>query len=306
MAGTSRQSPTLRKVSSPEDLLRKTQEDLMGMSEVAPVLLRLRLLASRLGSDLLEEWVRYESEGYPEGVEVPDYRSTGIHYTGTFANAAWIKRNVQIPPLAVERLAGREWVVHRMREPLAEIEHLIQRHKTNQKGNLTLGAAANLIPLLGDRVYDGMHCQGVVATIPDNALVNVQTVVRSRIMDLTIKLEAVLGDDGGVESGRSARSADYNRIVNSVIHGNVMIGSNVGGDITQPVNPLDVDALTAALADRGFGRPEASELATIVASETSAPGGSLGRKTLDWLTNRVDAVARPVVTKLVSDIVSGL
>lgn len=35
-------------------------------SDIGPILLKLRLLAARLRSDELEEWVKHESEGYPK------------------------------------------------------------------------------------------------------------------------------------------------------------------------------------------------------------------------------------------------
>ncbi|WP_428542906.1 hypothetical protein [Profundibacter sp.] len=43
-------------------------------------MLKLRFLASRLGSDPLAEWVRFESEGYPNDAELPDYRILGVTY----------------------------------------------------------------------------------------------------------------------------------------------------------------------------------------------------------------------------------
>jgi AbiTii len=53
--------------------------------EIGPILLRLRLLASRLESAPLEEWVRHESEGYPDEAPLPDYRVINVSYSGTFS-----------------------------------------------------------------------------------------------------------------------------------------------------------------------------------------------------------------------------
>ena len=52
---------------------------------IAPILLKLRLLAAKLGSNELESWIRYESEGYPDDIELPDYRKIPISYLGHFA-----------------------------------------------------------------------------------------------------------------------------------------------------------------------------------------------------------------------------
>ncbi|MFC3570213.1 AbiTii domain-containing protein [Paracoccus simplex] len=66
-------------------LLRDLQKSLMNGEDIGPILLKLRYLASRLGSDPLAEWVKYESEGYPNSAEIPDYRVIGVSYQGTFS-----------------------------------------------------------------------------------------------------------------------------------------------------------------------------------------------------------------------------
>lgn len=53
-------------------LLSEIQASLMQQGqEIGPILLKLRFLASRLRSGPLEEWVKHESEGYPELLTFP-------------------------------------------------------------------------------------------------------------------------------------------------------------------------------------------------------------------------------------------
>lgn len=81
-------------------LLREIQASLMERGQdTGPILLKLRFLASRLGSDVLEEWVKHESEGYPKDTEVPDYRKMKVSYTGDFSGpfGSFI-RDAPIPP----------------------------------------------------------------------------------------------------------------------------------------------------------------------------------------------------------------
>ena len=67
-------------------LLHQIQESIVQEgSDLGSILLKLRLLASRLGSNLLEEWVKRESEGYPKEIEVPPYRIVPASYRGTFS-----------------------------------------------------------------------------------------------------------------------------------------------------------------------------------------------------------------------------
>lgn len=67
-------------------LLHQIQESVVqDGSSLGPILLKLRLLAARLGSNDLEEWVKHESEGYPQDAVLPDYRIVGVTYKGTFS-----------------------------------------------------------------------------------------------------------------------------------------------------------------------------------------------------------------------------
>jgi hypothetical protein len=66
-------------------LLREIQTALMEAQPIGPILLKLRFLASRLGSNVLEEWVKHESEGYPPEVILPSYRKAPVSYVGSFS-----------------------------------------------------------------------------------------------------------------------------------------------------------------------------------------------------------------------------
>ena len=95
-------------------------------SDIGPILLKLRFLASRLGSDLLEEWVRHESEGYPPDVELPDYRVLSLSYTATFSGAYGSGlENAPIPGVIIEKLGGKHWTNYEMRQSVAAIDDLL-------------------------------------------------------------------------------------------------------------------------------------------------------------------------------------
>ena len=60
-------------------LLHEIQEAVLQTgNDLGPVLLKLRLLASRLGSKPFEDWVMHESEGYPPDSPVPSYREVAV------------------------------------------------------------------------------------------------------------------------------------------------------------------------------------------------------------------------------------
>jgi hypothetical protein len=71
-------------------------------SDLGTILRKCKLLAARLGSKTLENWLIYESNGYPLDVEVPDYRiwthEVKGHFSGPFGSGM---RNVPIPLISL-------------------------------------------------------------------------------------------------------------------------------------------------------------------------------------------------------------
>ena len=115
-------------------------------SELGPILLRLQLLAARIGSQSLAEWVRHESEGYPRDAELPNYRFIPVSYTANFSGPFGSGiNNAPIPPYLIKKFAGQHWVQHEMRESIAAVDDLLATAEDG--GHLGINTA-NLILFL--------------------------------------------------------------------------------------------------------------------------------------------------------------
>ncbi len=122
-------------------LLHQIQEEIVQEgSDLGSVLLKFRLLASRLGSNLLEEWVRYESEGYPRETDVPPYRIVGASYHDTFSGPFGSGiNNAPIPTHLVKKYAGDKWVNIEIRESIAAIDGLV-KSSADEDGTIYKGS----------------------------------------------------------------------------------------------------------------------------------------------------------------------
>lgn len=213
-------------------LLHEIQTSLMQEGTgIGPILLKLRFLASRLGSDLLEDWVKHEVGGYPEDVPVPDYRKMRVSYTagfnGPYGSAI---NNAPIPSCLIEKFAGRQWTIHEERQSVAAIDDLIQFSK-GKGGRLNIDAS-DLILLLQGNVYPGYACNSVAGFIPVGALVELQSSVRNRILELTIKLEKEIPVVATITVGSQSDAPMTNRnavtqITNQVIHNTIDQSVNI-------------------------------------------------------------------------------
>ncbi len=207
-------------------LLRDIQAALLEEGrEIGPIFLKLRFLAARLGSDSLEEWVKHESEGYPHGVPVPEYRTLGVSYTGSFSGAfnSGIN-NAPIPPYLIEKYAGKQWNKYEMRQSIAAIDDLISSSRSSESGSLSINAA-NLILLLQGKIYEDYACNSITGTISQAVLAEIQHVVRTRVLELTLELEKRIPTAADITLGplkNEIEATDTNtvtQITNQIIHG---------------------------------------------------------------------------------------
>lgn len=110
-------------------------------ADLGPILLKLRLLAARLGSQPLAEWVKHESEGYPPETKIPDYRILSVSYTANFSGPFGSGiQNAPISPYLVEKFAGKQWVRYEMRDSIAAVDDLLTaRHQRRESHSAAAG-----------------------------------------------------------------------------------------------------------------------------------------------------------------------
>jgi hypothetical protein len=280
---------------------------------LGPILLKLRVLAARLESNFLGDWVKYESEGYPASRDVPDYRVLGVSYTGTFSGpyGTGIK-NAPISPFLVEKHAGKRWARYEMRGSIAEIDDLLAGGAGN--GELRI-EAADLILMLQGKVYADYACNEVVGRISRSAVVGIRHVVRSRVLELTLELEKTVPEAREVTLGwanvpAQSSSIAATQIAQQIVYGNVMsITAGGGSNVVLSVVERDVASLQRFLSAAGIPEKEASELSQLAASESaessSEPAGPRVRAWLAEYSKKAAAgvwgVGKEVATDLIKE-----
>jgi hypothetical protein len=265
-------------------------------SDLGPILLKLRLLAARLGSQPLAEWVKHESEGYPVGADLPDYRVIPVGYTASFSGPFGSGiRNAPISPYLIEKFAGKQWVRYEMRQSIAAVDDLLG---SSEKGGSLHIDAANLILLLQGKVYADYACNEVTGTISRASLAEIRHSVRSRVLELTIELEKSIPEASMVELGKANPSSNKNsavatQIAQQIIYGNVTaISAGDGARINVAVGERDVDGFVQFLLQSGLPEADARQLGQIVASEEpESKAEPFGTKARKWLVDNLKKAA---------------
>lgn len=296
-------------------LLHQIQESVVQEgADLGSILLKLRLLASRLGSDTLEEWVKHESEGYPKEIEVPPYRIVRVSYHGTFSGPFGSGiNNAPIPPYIIKKYAGDKWVNYEIRESISAVDDLV---KSSADDNGCIGIdASNLILLLQGKVYKDYACNDIRATISKISFAEIRQAVRSRILELTLELEKAIPAAAQVTFGAPSKeepnSEKVQQISQQIIYGNVttaVAGGN-GSNIILSIGKKDTHSLIDYLVESGMPETDATEIAKIM--ETEEPANTeepFGEKAKNWIASNLKKAAQgtwkmgvTVATKVLSE-----
>jgi hypothetical protein len=273
--------------------LREIQASLISDEpNLGSVLLKLRLLAARLGSDILGEWVKHEMSGYPKDMELPDYRIVAVSYKGSFSGAFNSAiNNAPIPTWLVEKHAGEQWVNHRVREGVAAIDDLVK--SCQDSGGLGIDAS-NLILMLQGKIYENYACNDIKGSISRSSLVQIQNEVKSRALELTIELEKSIPAATEIVLSPNKDSnideQEVSRITNQTIYGNYTAINNSGAAAQIGVTNTqgNSEQLATTLENAGISKESAQELAEITKSEEpTSKEEPLGEKAKKWMLDNL-------------------
>lgn len=280
-------------------LLHQIQESVVQEgADLGSVLLKLRLLAARLGSEILEEWVKHESEGYPKDAELPDYRIISVSYRGTFFGSFGSSiQNAQIPTYLIKKFAGDHWTSYKMRESIAAVDGLL---KSSADGGSLRIDASNLILLLQGKIYEDYACNDICGKISPVSLSEIQQAVRNRVLELTLELEKSIPAAAHITFGavkfENNNSEFVQKISQQIIYGNVTTAVS-GGDranITVAVNveERNGDSLIEYLEASGISHADATEFAKIVeAEEPASKEEPFGPRAKNWVASNLKKAA---------------
>lgn len=258
------------------------------------ILLKLRFLASRLGSEPLEDWVKYEAEGYPKDADIPGYRVARLSFRGSWSGPFGSGiNNAPIPTALVEKHASKEWTRYKIRESIATVQEMAAREQS-------MGIdASNLILLLQGKVYEDYACNSIVAEMSSIAIREIVQTVRARILELTIELEKRVPEtveitlQQVISSKMPETAATVTQIFNQTVYGNVThVTATDGAQVTLAITAGNTVSMVSELAKAGLPDEAAKEITSIVAAEGPPTADrTLGPKALGWIKKNAPKAA---------------
>jgi hypothetical protein len=259
--------------------------------------LKLRFLAARLGSGVLEDWVQHEMNGYPENVSIPDYRTAPISYSGTFSNGYQTLTKIAIPEYIIKKYASESWLHIQIRDPLSVIDRIVAGISDSSKDNQKYGIpTGNLRLLLQDKVYHYLPMVEMYSEFSPGVFVKIQSSVRAKVLELSLELERNVPGAADIVVGKSSDAPkidaeSVSAVARQLINYGTVTTIQSSGDhatINIRVAQGSKDDLVRALTEGGLPAEDAIEFAGIVESEEAdRENRTFGKRAQAWLGDKI-------------------
>ena len=261
-------------------------------SDLAALLRTCKLLAARLGSQPLEAWVLWESNGYPDGVSLPDYRvwPLGVkgHFVGPFGSSL---RSVPIPFAYLPERSRKHFERYEHKQSVAAIEAILAKGD----GGIIQLSTGDLALAFGTKVYQGYTCLHAWAEFGESHFVELLNAVRNRILDFALAIwkESPQAGEGGNETAAKIEATKVTQIFNTTVYGGAanLVGTANASMIEFNINAKDFSSLEAVLRGHGVTEPDLTALRGALQSEESKPKQGFGPKVSSWIGKMVGKAA---------------
>ena len=254
---------------------------------IAGALLKVRLLAAKLGSEELAEWIKNEAQGYDTDADIPPYRIVPIFVSGTFRGPFGSGvRNAPIPSLLLKEIVGAEWTKYKIRQSAAAVEEL-----TTQQNGLQLDMS-NLMLALRGKIYPDLEPVQFVGSVSRTAIIDVANAIRNRILEITVEISNKIPNiDGAAITSIGKNPEVATQIFHQTVHGNVTNIQSTGAEATIQVTvlPGDRESLERFLMSHGLSKGHSDELAELIVAKKPNPNDDAGLNPAvrKWIADRI-------------------
>ncbi|MDE0686937.1 MAG: hypothetical protein OXI61_02100 [Candidatus Poribacteria bacterium] len=258
-------------------------------SNVGTLLRKCKILAARLNSQQLEDWITWESNGYPEDIPVPSYRVWPLevkgHFSGPFGSGL---RNAPIPTVLLPENVRECYNKYQCRLSIAVIESAIEENK----GGMLQVPTGNLAVILGTNVYENMNCLQCWAEFGVGSLVEVLNAGRNRVLDFSLALWKENPTAGETNSTiqKSLSPEKITQIFNTTVHSGTanLLGTANNSSVDFNIGLNDFESVRHALKNNNVSEEDIAELKKVLAeSERPQSANQFSPKVNSWIAGMV-------------------
>ena len=251
------------------------------------------LLAVRLQSQPLEDWLIWESNGYPEKEEVPAYRIWALevkgHFAGPFDSGI---RNAPIPLHCLPEALRQSYERYECRQSIASVEATLEKNE----GGIVHVTTGDLSLVLGPRVYQGQRCVYAWAEFGEGSLVELLNGVRNRILDFVLAVWKEESTSGDVNTAVSTPLGPdrVTQIFHTTVLGGAVnfAGSSSGSTVAFSITAKDFSSLENFLREAGVEDDDIQDLKPALESDGKPDSKEkLGPMVSAWIAKMMQKAA---------------
>ena len=296
-----------------KEVVNKIIQDLSNNKPISEILLKAQVVAYKLGNKEFEEWIRNEQNGYPDAMNIPDYRvvtvvlkaCTSQPYTG-------FMKTIHIPAGIFDEDIINDCMSHvRIIQPLNEIESLCE---SKQEGILQVNCPA--IAYSEVNKYVNWNVENVWQEISVHSLKGIIYTFKSKLLAFFLELDKKM--DTGLDFSQIGSQDEIKQIMNiaynisSVVantgDGTVNTGNILENDVSQLIsdvgqkdNILKIISRLEAEAKK-LNNADLQEVIETIKEECKKPNWV--RKTLKMAFNAVQGIATSIAANQLTPIVT--
>jgi hypothetical protein len=289
-------------------LLEQIKEEAVAAdSDLATLLRKCCVLASRLQNATLKKWAMCELNGYIKVKDIPDYRKFAAQSFGDFCGyAGRTLTNAPIPMLNVPakyREGGlRFWFL----ESVAELQKL---SVSDNNGKIYQNWSADLVAHLARSFYQDMNMLSAYKAVSVTSVIKILETVRNRILNFVLELENEFPNVGEKAGEPILDKVKVDNLVSKLILkdvANVSIGcGQVAQQATVNIEMGNWALLEGLLKGLKIAQDDIAELKAILKEEQPKSKTKFGDRLSLWLGG-LTAKAAQGVYDISTGMVSGV
>ena len=258
-----------------QQIIDGASEDSMSTSTL---LRKCLVLASKLDSQLVEQWVEWELEGYPNDVEVPEYRNLSMLIKVDMMDIT-TRANGWVVPLELLDENAKRFTEYQYRASMAEIEECLSKNEDHIAFKVE-----NLFGYLISQKFTEMNILAAWCEVSTARIRHILDSVRTRTLKFALDIgkafPAALSDEEKIPQSADAVSQIFNTTILGPAN---VVGATDQSKVKIEFRTGDLSAVSNALRKKGVHEDDIEEFKLAVAAEPELNGKNFGPKVSEWI-----------------------
>lgn len=263
--------------------------------DLSSILLECKMLSAHLNNKLFDDWINWETNGYPDEIEVPDYRIWDYQIKGNFFGSFGSQiKDAPIPILTIPKNYRENFQRFEYRKSIAGAENILK----NKKGTIRIGLE-QLPLILGTNVYEGYNCIQAWGEISASNLFELINAVRSRLIDFlnALKKEGVSIVETEEVNEPNIEQNRIKQIFNTTVYeGSAnIVGNAYNSTINFEISPGNFSQLKDFLQKNGIKEEDIEVLEEAIQNEEKPKTkNKFGPKVSKWISKMIEKSAQGI------------